>query len=114
MNFGVWTITVLALLGTGVCIYTALDAQADLRSRKGAGLNGRLEVAGKIARRSAASSGIMHLTWLLIGVLVVVPQFGWLARLLGPIGLTAAIILMQIAAILAQFQTQLDRRRARS
>ncbi len=118
MNYLTWAITVLAFVGTAVCLYTTLDAQADLNAQivdpdAPADRRVRQAMAGRIARRSAASSGIMHLSWLLIGLLVVLPQLKWLANLLGPIGLTVAIIVMQVVAVVAQLRNQIDRVRLR-
>lgn len=109
-----WTFTLLALAGVLICLFTAIDAQLDLRARVALGLNGTLLITGRIARRGALASMGLHLGFLLIGGTAVMGPLPPPDRYQRAVAVATIFILIQLGIVLAQVRNQIDRAHLRS
>ena len=104
-----WTFTLLALAGVAVSLITGLDAWEDLRVRARAGKNGDLATSGRIARRGAFASMLLHAGFLALGVTAVMAPLPSSARY-GRAEFAAVIfIVVQAGVVAAQIRNQFDR-----
>lgn len=109
-----WLFASLGLVGVGICIYTAVDAWADLRARARAGLNGDLEAIGHITRRGALASMLLHAGFLFLGVTALMAIAPPPRLYMRSVMAASLYVLMQLAVVFAQIRNQYDRNRIRS
>lgn len=104
-----WTFTLCGVCGVIICAYTAVDAWADLRARARLGLNGHLEIAGRIARRAAIASLGMHLGFVLLGTAALLAPLPVPTNYVRSVMIGGGFTLMQLLVVTAQVRNQLDR-----
>ena len=104
-----WVFFVLSFAGVAISAYTSYDAQKDLVARRKAGLNGDLEVSGRIARRGSLGAMQLHFGLLILGAFAVLPWLIGPAKLIGPAILGIVFILLQASSIASQIRNQIDR-----
>ena len=108
-----WSFSVMGAIGVGVCVYTAFDAWADLRARARLGLNGDLEVVGRVARRGALASMLMHGAFLVLGISALLSRPP--PQIYGRSVMVATIyVVVQLVVVIAQVRNQFDRSRVRA
>jgi hypothetical protein len=106
--------TSLALIGVLVCLYTGLDAQRDLRARARANIDGGLKTTGRVARRSALASMLLHLGFFLIGLTSILGPLPATDRWQRSIVVGGAFVVVQSVIVWSQIRNQLDRAQLRS
>lgn len=104
-----WMFSLLGLAGVAICVYTTLDAWADLRARARVGMNGDLKTAGHIARRAALASMMLHAGFLVVGLSAILGA-GPPPRLYARSVMVGLLyVFMQLAVVFAQVRNQYDR-----